>query len=45
MPHSTLFHTSTSSVVMDIGELFKMTPYETLIGLAMVGISIVIQLA
>ncbi len=45
MLHSSLFHTSAISVVMDIGELFKLIPYEILIGVAMVGISIVIQLA
>ncbi|WP_032546447.1 GntP family permease, partial [Clostridioides difficile] len=32
LPHGSLFHTSAGSINMDIGERFKLIPYEALIG-------------
>ncbi|HBF4253834.1 GntP family permease [Clostridioides difficile] len=44
LPHGSLFHTSAGSINMDIGERFKLIPYEALIGIVMTIISISIQL-
>ncbi|MCC0700068.1 GntP family permease [Clostridioides sp. ZZV15-6383] len=44
LPHGSLFHTSASSINMDIGERFKLIPYEALIGIVMTTISTSIQL-
>lgn len=35
LPHGSLFHTSSGSINMDIGERFKLIPYEALIGIVM----------
>ncbi|NIZ87775.1 GntP family permease, partial [Clostridioides difficile] len=35
LPHGSLFHTSAGSINMDIGERFKLIPYEALIGIVM----------
>ncbi|WKK94604.1 GntP family permease [Clostridioides difficile] len=42
--HGSLFHTSSGSINMDIGERFKLIPYEALIGIVMTIISTSIQL-
>ncbi|HBG2860381.1 TPA: GntP family permease, partial [Clostridioides difficile] len=39
LPHGSLFHTSAGSINMDIGERFKLIPYEALIGIVMTIIS------
>ncbi|HDF4034504.1 TPA: GntP family permease, partial [Clostridioides difficile] len=39
LPHGSLFHTSSGSINMDIGERFKLIPYEALIGIVMTIIS------
>ncbi|HBH0634415.1 TPA: GntP family permease, partial [Clostridioides difficile] len=44
LPHGSLFHTSAGSINMDIGERFKLIPYEALIGIVMTIISTSIQL-
>ncbi|HBF2807769.1 GntP family permease [Clostridioides difficile] len=44
LPHGSLFHTSSGSINMDIGERFKLIPYEALIGIVMTIISTSIQL-
>lgn len=44
LPHGSLFHTSSGSINMDIGERFKLIPYEALIGIIMTIISTSIQL-
>ncbi|HBF1672652.1 TPA: GntP family permease [Clostridioides difficile] len=44
LPHGSLFHTSAGSINMDIGERFKLIPYEALIGMVMTIISTSIQL-
>ncbi len=36
LPHGSLFHTSSGSINMDIGERFKLIPYEALIGIVTV---------
>ncbi|EQF24988.1 gntP permease family protein [Clostridioides difficile CD160] len=44
LPHGSLFHTSAGSINMDIGERFKLIPYEALIGIVMTIVSTAIQL-
>lgn len=44
LPHGSLFHTSAGSINMDIGERFKLIPYEALIGIVMTIVSTSIQL-
>ncbi|HBF4285512.1 GntP family permease [Clostridioides difficile] len=44
LPHGSLFHTSAGSINIDIGERFKLIPYEALIGIVMTIISTSIQL-
>lgn len=44
LPHGSLFHTSVGSINMDIGERFKLIPYEALIGIVMTIVSTSIQL-
>ena len=44
LPHGSLFHTSGSSVEIDLSERFKLLPYEILIGFAMIVVSTTIQL-
>ncbi|HFL2420052.1 TPA: GntP family permease [Clostridioides difficile] len=44
LPHGSLFHISAGSINMDIGERFKLIPYEALIGIVMTIISTSIQL-
>lgn len=45
LPHGALFHASSRSVSMDLTERFKLIHYEILIGIVIVIISTVIQLA
>lgn len=44
LPHGSLFHTSAGSINMDIGERFKLIPYEAMIGIIMTIVSTSIQL-
>lgn len=44
LPHGSLFHTSAKSVNMDIGERFKLIPYEAFVGISMTIVSTIIQL-
>ncbi|WP_227857799.1 MULTISPECIES: hypothetical protein [unclassified Clostridioides] len=44
LPPGSLFHTSASSINMDIGERFRLIPYEALIGIVITTISTSIQL-
>lgn len=44
LPHGSLFHTSTSSISMNMDERFKLIPYEALIGIIMTIVSTGIQL-
>lgn len=44
LPHGSLFHTSGSSVKINLSERFKLLPYEIIIGLAMTIISTFIHL-
>lgn len=44
LPHGSLFHTSGSSVDINLSERFKLLPYEIFIGLSMTIISTIIQL-
>ncbi|MEF9992245.1 MAG: GntP family permease [Romboutsia sp.] len=43
LPHGSLFHTSANSMKMDIGERFKLVPYEALVGIVMTLVSIICQ--
>lgn len=44
LPHGSLFHTSGSSVNINLSERFKLLPYEIIVGLSMTIISTIIQL-
>lgn len=44
LPHGSLFHTSGSSIDINLSERFKLLPYEIFIGLSMTIISTIIQL-
>lgn len=44
LPHISLFHTSGSSVNINLSERFKLLPYKVIVGLSMTIISTIIQL-
>lgn len=43
LPHGSLFHTSAKSINMDIGERFKLIPYEAFVGISMTIVSTILQ--